>query len=138
MLYFELVKKTYHEAVMLNQKIPSDLKTALKSHEKIPLFFKSISQELEKAQNERLAKNQKPFHEKTIKDFIYDVTEIFIVGIKAEADARAQSEIERLASKAEADRKKDLEATISGKAQGDYADVLKEGGVIMPEDRSIV
>jgi hypothetical protein len=136
MFYFELIKKTYHEAVLLNSKIPGDLKTALKSHEKIPLFFKSIAQELEKAQNDRLAKNQKPFSEKTIKDFIYDVTEIFIIGIKAEADARAQSEIDRLAAKAETDRKKDLEATIGGKAQGDYADVLKEGGVIMTDDRS--
>lgn len=138
MLYFELVKKTYQEAVALNPRIPLDLRTALKSHEKIPAFFKSIAEELEKAQDDRIKKNQKPFSEKIIKDFIYDVTEIFIAGIKAEADARAQSEIERLARKAEADKKADLEATVAGKAQGDYAEVLKEGGVIMPEDRSIV
>jgi len=138
MLYFELVKKTYQEAVALNPRIPLDLKTALKSHEKIPLFFKNIAQELEKAQDDRLKKNQKPFSEKTIKEFIYDVTEIFVLGVKAEADARAQSEIERLARKAEADKKADLESTIKGEAKGDYAEVLKEGGIIMPEDRSSV
>jgi hypothetical protein len=138
MFYFELIKKTYHEAVSLNTKIPLDLKTALKSHERIPQFFKTIAEELEKAQNDRIKKNQKPFKEKTIKDFIYDVTEMFIIGVKAEADARAQSEIQRLAAKAEADRKKDLEATVSGKAQGDYADVLKEGGVKIIDDRSIL
>ena len=137
MLYFELIKKTYQEAIALNQRIPLDLKVALKSHEKIPLFFKSIAAELEKAQDDRLKKNQKPFSEKVVKDFIIDVTEIFIAGIKAEADARAQSEIERLAAKAEADKKADLESTVAGKAKGDYAEVLKEGGVIMPEDRSI-
>jgi hypothetical protein len=138
MFYFELIKKTYHEAVSLNTKIPLDLKTALKSHERIPQFFKTIAEELEKAQNDRIKKNQKPFKEKTIKDFIYDVTEIFIIGVKAEADTRAQSEIQRLAAKAEADRKKDLEATVSGKAQGDYAEVLKEGGVKIIDDRSIL
>lgn len=137
MLYFELIKKTYQEAVALNSRIPLDLKVALKSHEKIPLFFKSIAQELEKAQDDRLKKNQKPFSEKVVKDFIIDVTEIFIAGIKAEADARAKSEIERLAAKAQADKKADLESTVAGKAKGDYAEVLKEGGVIMPEDRSI-
>lgn len=138
MLYFEFVKKTYQEAVALNSRIPLDLKTALKSHEKIPLFFKNIAEELEKAQAERTAKGQKPFSEKTIKDFIYDVTEMFIMGIKAEADARAQSEIDRLAKQAEADRKKDLESTIAGKPAGDYADVLKEGGVTVTDDRSVL
>lgn len=138
MLYFELIKKTYQEAVALNSKIPLDLRTALKSHEKIPLFFKNIAEELEKAQAERLKKNQKPFSEHTIKSFIYDVTDIFVMGVKAEADARAQSEIDRLAAKAEADKKADLESTIKGEAKGDYAEVIKEGGVIMPEDRSIV
>ena len=138
MLYFELVKTTYKEAVALNPRIPSDLKVALKTHEKIPLFFKNIAQELEKAQEERLKRNQKPFSEKVIKDFIYDVTEIFISGVRAEAEARAQSEIERLAKKAEADKKKDLESTIKGEAKGDYADVIKEGGIITTDDRSVL
>jgi hypothetical protein len=137
MLYFELIKKTYQEAVALNTKIPLDLRTALKSHEKIPLFFKNIAEQLERAQSDRLAKGKKPFREDTIKSFVYDVTEIFVSGVKAEADARAQSEIERLATKAEADRKKDLEATVAGKAQGDYADVIKEGGVQIIGERSI-
>ena len=44
MLYFELIKKTYQEAIALNTKIPLDLRTALKSHEKIPLFFKNIAE----------------------------------------------------------------------------------------------
>jgi len=137
MLYFELIKKTYQEAIALNPKIPLDLKTALKSHEKIPLFFKNIAEQLEKTQADRLAKGHKPFREDTIKSFIYDVTEIFILGVKAEADARAQSEIERLAAKAEADKKADLESTLAGKAKGDYAEVLKEGGVKIIEERSI-
>lgn len=138
MNYFELVKKTYQEAIALNSKIPLDLRVALKSHEKIPQFFKNIALEIEKAQADRLAKGGKPFADQTIKSLIYDVTDIFIAGIKAEADSRAQSEIERLAKKAEADKKADLEATVAGQAKGDYADAMKEGGVIMPEDRSIV
>lgn len=135
MLYFELIKKTYQEAVALNSKIPLDLRTALKSHEKIPLFFKNIAEQLEKAQDDRIKKGQKPFQESTVKSFIYDVTEMFILGVKAEADARAQSEIDRLAAKAEADRKKDLESTVAGKAQGDYADLIKEGGVKIVNER---
>ena len=137
MLYFELIKKTYQEAIALNTKIPLDLRTALKSHEKIPLFFKNIAEQLEKAQADRLAKGHKPFREDTIRSFVYDVTDIFVAGVKAEADARAQSEIERLAAKAEADKKADLESTIAGKAKGDYADVLKEGGIQIIGERSI-
>ena len=137
MNYFEFVKKTYQEAIALNPRIPLDLRTALKSHEKIPLFFKNIAEQIERVQSERIAKNQKPFAETTIKGFIYDVTEIFVTGVRAEADDRARSEIERLAKKAEADKKADLESTIAGKAKGDYADVLKEGGVQIIGERSI-
>ena len=137
MQYFDLVKKTYQEAIALKQ-IPSDLKVALKSHERIPLMFKNLAAELDKVQASRLIKKKKPISEKILKDVIYDMVDIFIAGVEMEAKKRYESDLAKAASEAEAQKAKDLDATASGKVSGEYQEIFEEGGVTATDDRSIL
>ena len=137
MQYFDLVKKTYQEAIALKQ-IPSDLKVALKSHERIPLMFKNLAAELDKVQAWRLIKKKKPISEKILKDVIYDMVDIFIAGVEMEAKKRYESDLAKAASEAEAQKAKDLDATASGKVSGEYQEIFEEGGVTATDDRSIL
>lgn len=137
MHYLELVKKTYQEAIALKQ-MPSDLRTALKSHERMPLMFKNLALELDKLQTSRILKKKKPFAEKIIKDVIYDMVDIFISGVELEAKSRYESDMAKLAAQAEAQKQKDLDATASGNVSGEYQEIFEEGGVVATDDRSIL
>lgn len=137
MHYLELVKKTYQEAIALKQ-MPSDLRTALKYHERMPLMFKNLALELDKLQTSRILKKKKPFAEKIIKDVIYDMVDIFISGVELEAKSRYESDMAKLAAQAEAQKAKDLDATASGNVSGEYQEIFKEGGVTSTDDRSVL
>lgn len=137
MHYLELVKKTYQEAIALKQ-MPSDLRTALKYHERMPLMFKNLALELDKLQTTRILKKKKPFAEKIIKDVIYDMVDIFISGVELEAKSRYESDMAKLAAQAEAQKAKDLDATASGNVSGEYQEIFKEGGVTATDDRSVI
>jgi hypothetical protein len=54
---------------------------------------------------------------------------MFVHGIKTKADMAYESEIKASMRKQMEDNRRDLENTIEGNASGDYADVLKDGGV---------
>lgn len=137
MQYFDLVKKTYQEAIALKQ-IPSDLRIALKFHERMPLMFKNLALELDKLQTGRILKKKKPFTEKIIKDVIYDMVDIFISGVELEAKSRYESDLAKAAAAAEAQKAKDIDATASGTVSGEYQEIFKEGGVTATDDRSVL
>lgn len=137
MYYLDLVKKTYVEAIALKQ-IPDDLRTALRSHERMPLMFVNLAKELEKAQNTLLRKGKKKADDKTIKTIIYDMIDIFIAGIEEEARKRYQSDLDKHAEEAKAQAVKDIKDTADGNVSGDFKDIFKEGGVIATDDRSVL
>ena len=138
MLYLNLVKKTYQEAIALNPKINSDLRAALKSHERMPLLFKNLAIELEKVQADRVNKWKKPFPEKTLKALIYDMVDVFIMGVEMEVKKRYQSDMERIEEEAKIKAQKDLEATASGVISGDFEEIFKDGEITTTDERSIV
>lgn len=137
MYYRRLVEETYKEAIALNNKIPSDLKAALKSHQKIPLFLHNLALELDKLQMLKQKQGQQPIAETKLKQIVYDFTDLFITGVKAKAEADYQSDIQKQMLAAKAQAEKDIDATASGKVSGDYADIFKEGGVHMTDERSV-
>ena len=138
MLYLNLVKKTYQEAIALNPTINSDLRAALKSHERMPLLFKNLAIELEKVQADRVNKWKKPFPEKTLKALIYDMVDVFIMGVEMEVKKRYQSDMERIEEEAKIKAQKDLEATASGVISGDFEEIFKDGEITTTDERSIV
>lgn len=138
MYYLELVKKTYQEAIALNPKINSGLKTALKSQERMPLFLKNLAIELEKVQENRNRKGKLHYSEKAIKDTIYDMVDVFIMGVEMENKARMESQLQKRLAEQEAQKKKDLEDTASGKVSGEYEELFDEGGITTDDDRSVL
>ena len=138
MEYLNFVKKTYQEAISLNSSISSDLRHALRAHERMPLMFNNLAKELQNVQDLRLRQNKKLIDEKTLKNVVYDFTNIFIAGVEAEAKSRYESDIQRLAAEAEAQKKADLDATASGKTSGDYIDIFEDGEIKMVDDRTEV
>lgn len=137
MYYRKLVEETYKEAIALNNKIPSDLRSALKSHNKIPLFLHNLALELDKLQALKQKQGKEPMAETKLKQIVYDFTDLFIVGVKAKAEADYQSDIQKQMLAAKAQAEKDLDATASGKVTGEYADIFKEGGINMTDERSV-
>jgi len=131
------VRNTYQEAIALKQ-MPSDLRIALKSQERMPLFLENLAKELEIIQADRLKKNQKLYQEKTIKDTIYDFVDMFIHTVEAEAQNRMKSDMQKMIDKQKEDERKDLEKTASGQVSGDYEEIFKEGGITTTEDRSVL
>lgn len=138
MYYLELVKKTYQEAIALNPNINSGLKTALKSQERMPLFLKNLAIELEKVQENRNRKGKVHYSEKAIKDAIYDMVDVFIMGVEMENKARMESQLQKRLAEQEAQKKKDLEDTASGKVSGEYEELFDEGGITTDDDRSVL
>lgn len=137
MYYRRLVEETYRESIALNNKIPDDLRSALKAHERIPLFLNNLALELDKLQIHRQKKGQETFTDAKIKSIVYDFTDVFITGIKAEAEAKYQSDIQKQLMQKQIADAKDLDATASGKVSGEFADIFKEGGITMTDERSV-
>lgn len=138
MLYLNLVRNTYIEAIALNKNINSDLRSALKTHERMPLLFHNVALELEKVQDLRASQNKPPIQEKTMKEVIYNFVDMFIAGIEAEAESRRQSEFSRIKKLQDEQRQKDLDATAMGTISGVYEDIFEEGGITQTSDRSVL
>ncbi len=138
MLYLELVRKTYQEAIALNRNINSDLRTALKSHERMPLLFQNLALELEKVQALQVSKGKPPVSEKTMKSLIYDMTDMFISGVEAEAKSRYETDAQKAMKAIAAQKVKDITETAAGNVSGDFEDIFKEGGVIATDERDIL
>lgn len=132
--YRGLVTRAYQKA--LGQlDLDAGLRKALKSHDRVPKFIDNLSDEFTKLAAQRLSIGKPLPAERHLESMVKDFTEMFVKGIQANAEARYESEIKASMRKAEADHRRDLENTIDGNATGDYADVLKEGGVTSLDSR---
>lgn len=138
MHYKKLVIESYQEAVRLHPTANSELKAALKAHERVPLFVENMCKELDKVQAKAIAKRGRPYNEKHIKELVYDMTNLFINGVEEVARKRYESEAKKYLEQKQAQERADLEASASGKLQGEYVDLVKEGGITMTDERSEV
>lgn len=138
MHYKNLVLKSYEEAVQLHPTAPSDLKRALKAHERVPSFITNLCVEIERVQDLTMRTKQKKFSDKLIKELVYDMTNMFIAGVESEAKARYESDVAKTLRESQAQSKKDLESSATGKLSGEYKDLADEAGMIMTDERSDV
>lgn len=136
MYYRKLVEQAYQEAIALNKNIPADLRDSLRRHNRMPLFLSNLALELEKAQTSTLARGRSKIADNRLKEIVYDFTEVFIQGIKAEADRRYQSDIQKKLIEAEATRRADLEKTASGNVSGEYQELFEQGGISVTDERT--
>lgn len=92
----QMIIQDYQEKVAM-MDIPSDLKTALKSHERVPQFVDNLLKEINNFPRKLKVNRYK------LKSLVYDMTELFIKGVETTSKVRQMSEIERNALKPKED-----------------------------------
>lgn len=138
MYYKKLVEQAYQEALALNKNVNAELRAALRSHERMPLFLSNLAKNLEDLQASRRGLNRYIYPENQLRQIVYDFTEVFISGVVAEAESRYRSEVQKQMLAQQEQAKKDLEATASGNVSGDFKDIFKEGGISAIDERSVL
>lgn len=100
----ELCRKTYREYIE-TQPIPTELRRALRTHERVPNFIDNLSREIHKVHT--------GVKRETIIKMVEDMTKFFVIAVTQSAEEKAMSPIKKamiLARKAEADQfRKDAE-----------------------------
>ena len=132
-----MVRQSYDEAIKLHPTAPSDLKIALRSHERIPLFVDNLARQFTLIAEQRTKKAQPLPSMKHLKEIVCDMVDVFIAGVKDEALKRQESDMKKMIRETEARNAKDLDASASGELTGDYADLATEAGLIIDESRSV-
>lgn len=123
------VKKWFEEAVRLDLEAPQELKdTLLRGHPNLESFLDRMTRQLSQAQMINF-KRRRPISQKTLQDFVYDMTKYFMKGMQGEAEKRYESDLKRAAREAEEQRLKEFDQVLEGKSVGEFA----EAGVISNE-----
>ena len=129
MIAREQIKNYFIEAVTLSTKHPSDLKdTLLRGHPKLEGFIDRLTHQMRQAEIVLMGRGQ-VLKLKTIQDTVYDMTEVFMTGMEGEAKRRHESDMQKIMRQKEEDKKKEFDAVLAGKPEGEFA----EAGVISDE-----
>jgi hypothetical protein len=126
MILKELVRADYKEFIETDLSVPSDLRTALKSNERVPLFIDRVSEEIRKAESVLLRRGKKMDRVK-IKLLVHEMTKIFIHLVKTRANENYMSE----ASKQVLKTKLEGDELIQKLDEHGNADFSEELGVII-------
>lgn len=130
------IREYYQQAVALHPTAHSDLKKALKTHERVPKFIDNLFFEIMKVQDQRVISGKKQYADKHIQDLVYDMTNLFITGLEHQYKEREKSELAKTAEKAKQDYQSDLDKSASGKMHGEFEELTKEAGVVFHEERN--
>lgn len=118
------IKEYFTEAIRMNMTLDSEFKSAILRHDRTNTYLENMSGELAKAQ-QRLIRKGKILRLETMKNIVYDMSDVFVSSIKIEAQQRHESVLAKLARQEEAQKKADMDATIAGKPQGDYEELIE-------------
>lgn len=109
-------------------QIPADVKSGILSHERKELFLSNVRKQINEIRATRLRLGKRPFEDSEYIWMIESMTEMFVgASIKFYED-RAKSSAEKTRIKTEIDDVNDMESTLAGKPQGDYADIVQVVG----------
>lgn len=129
-MFHAQIKVWFEEAVRLNTDCPEELKRKLLAfdHPLIVRFFGKMNEQFVEA--ERLCRLRRlPLKIETLKLAMYDMTGMFILGLKGRAKLMYESDLAKAARVAEADKIKEFESVLAGNPIGEFA----EAGVISDE-----
>lgn len=124
------IKKWFREAVQLDLEIDPELKRMLlrEDHPNLNRFLDNLTAQFEQADRE-CRRRGLVLKAKTIQDTVYDMEKVFVMGLMGEAKNRYESDLAKAAREAEAQKIKEFEDVLAGKATGEFA----EAGVITNE-----
>lgn len=124
------IKKWFEEAVRLNPECEDELKRKLLrfDHPLIERFFGELRKQIE--QGQRLCEQRGlVLRESTMQEAVYDMTAMFVLGIKGRAKLMYESDLAKAAREAEAQQVQEFEDVLSGNPTGEFL----EAGVISDE-----
>lgn len=123
------IRKWFFEAVQLDTEAPNELKDVLKrGHPNLDHFIDNLCGQIEKADKVCQSKGL-VLKQKTLQNFTYDMAKYFMRGMEGEAKKRYESDIQRAAREAAEQQRKEFDAVLAGKAEGEFL----EAGVISNE-----
>lgn len=96
----------YQERVALKGDIPSELKRALKTHERVPLFIDNLVAQINRFPKNRVRGGKLvPYQldRNKLKMLVYSMTDIFIQGVQNTAESRYRSDLAKEAAKNKVD-----------------------------------
>lgn len=125
LFYKDKVIAWYQEAIAI-KPIDAELKAALRTQERIPLFVTNLATELQKVQDLRLKKGKPLFGERTLKETVYDFVDVFIKGLVSAKNAEYEASINKIVRAQKAQELKDMESTLDGKPQGAFEEIEME------------
>jgi len=125
------VFREIHNYIKNHKRIPSELKAALKNSAHVKNLNQSLTFELRKVQDFQLRRRGKRFKDKTLKDMIYDFTEVFLLQVEAAANKKRESIMQQYKREHAGDEKKEFELALAGKSTGAFEDM----GLVIPEDQ---
>lgn len=117
------VEKTFYRFCESQDNCPPALMASLKSSPRTKMFLINLSEQISKAERLVHKRRGRPLKLLTIQTTIEDMSKLLLRGIKKEADTRAMSDAEKNRIRAGEDYLKDLEATVSGNPQGEFAEL---------------
>jgi hypothetical protein len=113
------------------QEIPRELKDSMRTHERVAFFIKNLYEQLLKAETTRMFAKKPKLSEKTLRDTVESMAEVFISSVRMEERKRHESKCEALRKQKLISDAKDLQSTAEGKPAGEF----EELGLKFPEDR---
>lgn len=104
----QMIISDYQERVMTNPSIPSELKVSLKSHERVPVFVDNLVGEINRFPSKIKIDRVK------LKSLVYDMTDVFVLGVKATAEDRYKSDLDKMIAKEKAKEQFELDNQGNG------------------------
>jgi len=117
------------------QSLPvnSELKLTILKMDQTPPFLKRLTKALMDVQDLRIRQGKPMLKDKTIKDTVFDFTELYLRGVEHEVARRDESALAKSAREKEEAFVQDMENTTQGNPTG----IFKELGVIYEKDEEI-
>lgn len=119
----KLIRQTFLKTVN-SLEIPADIKQAALSHDTKATFFGNLKAHIMNARIDRIKQGKPAFKPATFEWWVSEMSKYYVSTVATFYEIKAKSEAEQTRLKRESDFKKDIDATISGKPQGDFADIV--------------
>jgi len=113
-----LVRKIYQEVIEKDPRVPANLRSMLKSHERIPRFIDNVSMQIEK-----FRPNTK---RETVERIVREMTLLFVSTAKQKAEENAMSPINKTLLRMKQDAQRRLDAAAEAVNAGETSYVATD------------
>lgn len=128
------VRDWFLQAIEKHPNASNELKRSIVKNKNIMTnYVKLLHKELEQASSHMMRKTGRLFKTETIREFVKEMANNFVVTMEKKANEGMQSEIKRLQIEKEKQNEIDMAATFAGKPQGELKEYVDEGHLILDE-----